>query len=153
MNEQERLSKLLKDHFNGEPWIDVQIIGALKGLKAKDAAKHIHGLNAIWQIVHHMSCWRETILQRVQGKIIPSPPDNYFVAINDTSSKAWTAAISRLKMAQKDLLSYLAKNTDDPDQHPGNGNYSRYELIQGILQHDAYHLGQIVLIRKMLENQ
>lgn len=152
MKENQRLKKLLKDHFNGDPWIDVQILNFLKGLVAKDAARNINGLNSIWQIVHHMTCWRETLLQRVQGKKIPSPADNYFVPLKDTRSKAWAEAVKRLKASQKALLDYLGTgNTDDPDERPAGSSYTRYELLQGVLQHDAYHLGQIVLIRKLLK--
>ena len=151
MKENQRLLKLLKDHFNGDPWIDVQLLGSLKGLAAKDAAKNIHGLNSVWQIVHHMTCWRETILERVQGNNIPAPANNYFLPLKDTSSKAWAAALKRLKISQKNLLDHLSKDRTNPDELPGPGTYSRYELLQGILQHDAYHLGQIVLVRKMLQ--
>ena len=151
MKENQRLKKLLKDHFNGEPWIDVAILSSLKGLKAKDAAKNIYGLNSIWQIVYHMTRWRETILRRVQGERIPSPADNYFFEIEDRSAAAWNAAIKRLKESQKNLLDLLSKEMDDPDKRSTHGQYSQYELLQGILQHDAYHLGQILLIRKKLE--
>lgn len=150
MKENQRLKKLLKDHFNGEPWIDVVILTSLAGLKAKDAVKNIHGLNSIWQIVNHMSCWRETLLRRVEGERIPSPADNYFFEITDPSAAAWNAAIKRLKASQKDLLAFLSKEMADPDNISAHSNYSQYELLQAVLQHDAYHLGQIVLIRKML---
>ena len=152
MKENKRLKKLLKDHFNGDPWMDVQILGSLKGLSAKNAARNIYGLNSVWQIVYHMTCWRETLLQRAEGKRIPSPEDNYFVPLEDTSAAAWTAAVKRLKDSQKALLDYLSSGeTGDMDEIPAGGEYTRYELLQSVLQHDAYHLGQIVLIRKMLE--
>ena len=151
MKENQRLSKLLQDHFNGDPWIDVQILDSLKGLTAKDAAREIHGLNSIWQIVQHMACSRETILERLSGKNLPAPAHNYFMAIEDTSAKAWEDAIRKLEASQKKWLGYLSAEIPDPDGKPVAGAYSRYELIQGILQHDAYHLGQIILIRKMLE--
>ncbi|MBC7935002.1 MAG: DinB family protein [Rhizobacter sp.] len=150
MKENQRLKKLLDDHFSGDPWIDVPLLKSLDGITAKDAARSIHGLNSIWQIVHHMTCWRETILERVKGKKIPSPADNYFALIEDLSSKAWVNAIKRLKESQKDLQHYLSVEFTDPDVSPEGSSYTRYELLQGILQHDAYHLGQVILIRKML---
>ena len=149
MKDQVRLKKLFEDHFDGDPWIEVQILASLRGLQAKDAAKNLYGLNSIWQIVHHMTCWRQTILQRVQGKELRSPSDNYFIVINDVSTAAWTAAVARLKKSQTDLLAYLTNDPGDLDEPAGN-KYTRYELLQGLLQHDAYHLGQIVMIKKLL---
>ncbi len=32
-------------------------------------------------------------------------------------------------------------------QHP-ESDYSNYDIIHGLLQHDAYHLGQLVLLSK-----
>jgi uncharacterized damage-inducible protein DinB len=150
MKENERLQQLFRDHFNGEPWIDVQIMGSLKDLKATDAAKNMYDLNSIWQIVHHMTCWRETLLERARGISIASPADNYFIPVAGFSGKAWMKALARLKASQKNILSYLQKEFKDADEKPGNNQYSRYELMQGLLQHDAYHLGQIILIKKLV---
>ena len=150
MKENEKLQKLFRDHFNGAPWIEVQITGSLKNIKAAYAAKNVSGLNSIWQIVHHMTCWRETLLARLRGVHVPSPADNYFIPIADTSAKAWTKTLTRLNASQKNILLYLQKEWKDADEKPGNSPYSRYELIQGLLQHDAYHLGQIILIKKLL---
>lgn len=151
MKENQRLKKLFKDHFDGAPWIDVQIRTSLEGMDPKDAARHIHGLNSVWQIVHHMTSWRETILQRIQGKHIPSPANNYFIEVKDTSSKAWSNTLKKLLLSQGKLMDHLSEEIKGADEKPGNGSYTHYELLQGLLQHDAYHLGQIVLIRKMLE--
>lgn len=150
MKENKKLQKLFRDHFNGEPWIEVQTMGSLKNIKAAYAAKNVFGLNSIWQIVHHMTCWRETLLERLRGVNVPSPADNYFMPIADPTAKAWTKALTRLNVSQKNILLYLQKEWNDSDEKPGNSPYSRYELIQGLLQHDAYHLGQIILIKKLL---
>ena len=150
MKENDRLKKLFRDHFDGNPWIDVSILPSLKGLNAPAAAKNMEGFNSIWQIVHHMTCWRETMLERLRGKPIPSPADNYFVPVTDISPKAWTKAVSRLRVSQRSLLAYLSEEPGAMDEKPGNQVYTRYELIQGLLQHDAYHLGQIILLKKLL---
>ncbi|RYY68008.1 MAG: DinB family protein [Chitinophagaceae bacterium] len=152
MNENNRLKKLLADHFDGEPWIEVQILASLQGLTARDAAKNIQGLNSIWQIVHHMRCWRETLLRRLQGEQIPSPDNNYFEAIPVVSEKHWMEALEKLTRSQQALLHYLSTDIDMDEKPPGSV-YSRYELLQGVLQHDAYHLGQVILIRKLLLNR
>jgi uncharacterized damage-inducible protein DinB len=150
MGENKRLRKLLEDHFDGSPWIEVVILHSLEGLEPRDAAKNIAGLNSIWQIVHHMTCWRQTLLERLQGEKVPSPPDNYFITITDVSSQAWEQLLEALKASQKALLAYLSEDID-MDEKPAPSTYTRYELLQGVLQHDAYHLGQIILIKKMLQ--
>ncbi|HPH84699.1 MAG TPA: DinB family protein, partial [Ferruginibacter sp.] len=62
---------------------------------------------------------------------------------------AWKKTLERLEASQQSWLDYLERlNTGSLNKiYPGN-NMTYYEHIQGILQHDAYHLGQIVLLLK-----
>jgi uncharacterized damage-inducible protein DinB len=152
MNELSRLKKLLSDHFDGSPWMDVNIIDTLKNIPASQAAKKINNLNSIWQIVNHMIAWRETNLERLKGEIIPSPENNFIEDIKDTSEEAWQVTLKKMDRSQHNLLSFLSSAKDSMLEkvYITNG-HTYYEHLQGILQHDAYHLGQIVLLKKLLE--
>jgi uncharacterized damage-inducible protein DinB len=125
----------------------------LESITAAQAARQVWpGCNSIWQIVNHMIAWRRNVLKRVQGKTLVTPAHNYFEPVAEISDKAWKAALRTFAATQKSWLQLL--NGFDRKQfekiYPPNGlNY--YEHIQGILQHDAYHLGQIVLLAKMAE--
>jgi uncharacterized damage-inducible protein DinB len=150
MKETERISKLFTDLYNGSPWIGVVIVPTLKKLTAKQAAKRIYkDWNTIWEITNHLISWRENVLRRVQGEVIKSPSHNYVLPIKDTSEEAWQTTLKRLDDSQIAWLAFLKKfkSADFDKIYPNNGmNY--YEHIHGILQHDAYHLGQIVILSK-----
>lgn len=62
---------------------------------------------------------------------------------------AWGKTIERLKESQDKWLTFLKEmNTNTfSDVYPTN-NITYYEHIHGIIQHDAYHLGQIILLVK-----
>lgn len=149
-NDPEKFKKLFEDHFSGDPWIGVNILQTLQTLDEQDAAKKVGNLNSIWSIVNHMIGWRETLLKRISNLDVPSPEDNFFNPISDFSPLAWKETFARLQSSQDALLFYLSGKNPGMDEHPNAGSYSRFELLQGILQHDVYHLGQIVLIRKLL---
>ena len=153
MKESERIVGLFNKLYDGSPWIDVNILNALKNISAKDAARKVlPQLNSIWQIVSHMVSWRQNVLKRVHGKIIRSPDDNYFSVITDTSEKSWKALLENLDESQKKWINFLEnfQEMDFETLYPANTmNY--YEHIHGIIQHDAYHLGQIVLLAKALK--
>ena len=154
MNDVERFQKLFKDHYDGDPWIEINLRGTLEGITATMAAQKVGSLNTIWQIVNHVISWRETLLKRVQNENIPSPENNFIETITDVSAKAWEETMNRLQASQDKLLSYLSERKDtDLDENPLRGQYSRYELIEGILQHDVYHLGQVVLIKKLIADK
>ncbi|HUZ58560.1 MAG TPA: DinB family protein [Hanamia sp.] len=152
MKETKRITKLFEDQYNGNPWIDVTIMGALRNITSEQASKKIApGRNSIWQIVNHIISWRENVLLRVQGNIITTPNNNYFSEIADTSETAWQKALERLENSQHQWVAFL-KTFDETrfeKIYPKN-RMSYYEHIHGILQHDAYHLGQIVLLSKLI---
>ncbi len=150
--ESERISKMFADLYAGNPWIEVTITDTLKNLTAEKVYKRpAQGINSIWEIVNHLINWRVTILKRLQGETIPSPPNNYFEPVKDKSAESWEATLKRLSETQSgwdELLSNMKQ--DKYDEHYPNYGYSVCEFINGILQHDAYHLGQIVLIKKLI---
>ncbi|MEQ9166582.1 MAG: DinB family protein [Fulvivirga sp.] len=148
--EKERLVSLFEKLYDGYPWLGVNIKSTLQGVSAQQAAtKHFPNCNSIWQIVEHIISWKTNVLQRIQGEVITTPDNNYIEEITNTSEEAWQATIARLEEAHHKWLGYL-KNFDEADFekiYPPNG-MTYYEHIHGIIQHDAYHLGQIVLLAK-----
>jgi uncharacterized damage-inducible protein DinB len=152
MKNKKRFKKLLEDNFEGDAWLDISFLPTVAVVPAAEAAKNIYSLNAIWQIVHHVTCWRETLLLRIRDKKPVVPEHNFFEAVASPTEEAWQEQLQRLELSQKELMGFLKeKKEPDWDDKPSKGNYSSFELMLSILQHDAYHLGQIVLIKKLLD--
>lgn len=150
MKEIKRITKLLDDIYGGSPWIDVNLMGTLKNISADQAAKKVsQQWNTIWEIVNHLISWRLSVLQRIQDKVLASPADNYFSEVKDTSGEAWEETLKKLEDSQLQWMLVLKKfkKKELEKNYPTSG-MSYYEQIQGIIQHDAYHLGQIVLLAK-----
>ena len=80
-----------------------------------------------------------------------TPQSNYVEPISDASETAWKKSLNNFDVAQKQWLDLLTKfqESDFEKTYPPN-QMTYYEHIQGILQHDAYHLGQIVLLSKLV---
>ena len=151
MKEITRIRKLLEESYNGDPWLDVNLVDTLKKISAAVAAKKIHPqLNTIWEIVDHMIAWRQNVLERVKGNALQSPGDNYFRPVEDQSEIAWQDTMQVLKATQQEWLQFLEASDDALLEKIYAGyNSSYYKHIQGIIQHDVYHLGQIVLLAKI----
>jgi uncharacterized damage-inducible protein DinB len=152
MKEAKRIKKLFEDLYDGSPWIDVTIMDTLKSISAQRAAKKIApGRNSVWQIVNHIIAWRENVLLRVQGNIIITPNNNYFIEIDNVSEAEWQKTLERLANSQDQWIRFLENFDESKFEtiYPSN-KMSYYEHIHGILQHDAYHLGQIVLLSKLV---
>jgi len=150
MKENELIVKLFEDLFEGSPWIDVTIMGTLKGINSKNAFKKLSAnQNSIWEIVNHLINWRLNVLQRVQGKVITTPHNNYFESITDSSTSAWERTLKELQNSQTQWVKFLKdlKQVTFSKVYLNN-KMTYYEHIHGIIQHDAYHLGQITLLAK-----
>ena len=155
MKETKRTEKLFEDLYDGEPWIGVSIFDTLKDISAAQASRKIFPeWNSIWEIVNHIISWRLTVLQRVHGEVILSPDDNYIENIPDISEKEWKTTLKRLEDSQQQWIKFLKKfKQKDFDNIYSHNSLTYYEHIHGIMQHDAYHLGQIVLLAKKSNEQ
>lgn len=150
MKETERISELFEKIYHGDSWIGETLMGTLETISAETAAKKTNPWNSIWEITNHIISWRENVLQRVQGSIKNAPPDNYFTAVKYQSEQAWQNTLQNLKNSQENWIGFLKKmNEADLEKIYPDNNASYYHNIQGIVQHDAYHLGQIILLAKM----
>jgi uncharacterized damage-inducible protein DinB len=152
MKETQRIIQLFEKGYHGSPWIDVNLVDVLQSVSADQALKKLTpGANSIWEITNHLISWRENVLQRVQGEELKTPAHNYFVAVKKGSEGDWQHTLKKLDATQKDWLKFLKKMeaSELNNLYEPNG-MTYYEHIQGILQHDVYHLGQIVMLTKLV---
>lgn len=150
MPETIRMKQLMSALYNGHPWLEVTVQGTLDNINADQAAIKVAPLNSIWEIVNHMVSWRRNVLRRIQGETLVTPDNNYIIPIEDRSEMAWKKSLADLHETQELWLNYLSTMDDArlEETYPVNGmGYA--EHIHGIIQHDAYHLGQIVILAKL----
>jgi uncharacterized damage-inducible protein DinB len=152
MSTSNRIADQFAKLFDGDAWIDVNIMSTLRPLSAHQAAaKFLGNMNSIWEIVNHLIGWREAILKKLRGENIASPENNFFEPIINSSDKAWQETLVRLKASQQKWVEMVeTMNEDQVDEVLTPASQTKYYLIEGILQHDAYHLGQIVLLKKFV---
>lgn len=92
-----------------------------------------------------MAAWRHFAIQKLLGN------DAYVVAdeINFPKGNNLADAMRQLDRSQEELIGIIAKFDERIlQQEVPHKKYSYYKLLHGIIQHDLYHLGQIVMILK-----
>ena len=153
MHESQRIQSLFTDLYHGHPWLDVTLQDTLSRIKPSQANQRpIADGNTIWEITNHLIAWRQNVLKRVQGEVIQTPSNNYIEKIQDPSDEAWRQTQEALETTQKEWLYFLStfNEADFRNEYPVN-KLTYYQHIHVIIQHDAYHLGQIVLLAKMVK--
>lgn len=162
MQEVERLRRELEATMDGDPWYGSAVARILDGIDApRAAARPIKGAHSIWELVLHMTSWVNEVRRRLEGGKHGEPVEGDWPAVSSTTAAAWKQATDGLRRAHAELARTLAA-TDDArlarqvtgSQVDSSGKpVTLYQTTVGILQHDAYHAGQIAILKRALEKQ
>jgi uncharacterized damage-inducible protein DinB len=154
------LRKDLHQIYDGDPWHGSAITTVLKGISADVAAKRpIPGAHNIWELVLHMAVWTREVASRVRGADAKDPPEDWPAPRSSGGEKAWQSAKDELAAAQKELESAVdALKPDDLTRWVGDQRDPALgtglpvgTVIRGLIQHHAYHEGQISLLKRAAE--
>lgn len=152
MSEIERIVDDLHRSIEGESWQGPSIREILEGVSAADAASHpVVGAHSIWELVLHVTTWICVADERVRGHVSERSGETDFPQVRDSSEGAWKAALADLRKAEAELTQTLRGLSDDDLSGPvPNRNYDRAHMLRGISQHNAYHAGQMSLLKRAL---
>lgn len=151
MSQGKRLADQLERSFRGGAWHGLAVGEALAGVdEATAAARPVAGGHSIWEIVHHLTVWYEVPRRRLDGERLQDlPAERDWPAVADTSAGAWRAAQAALGGAHAALHARVLALDDSQLEDPVAGSDPTVRgMLLGVLQHNAYHAGQIVLLRK-----
>jgi hypothetical protein len=141
------LDQLTRVHGGGA-WHGPSVAEALEGVTARDAAvRPISGGHCIADIVHHLRVTTENVHRRLAGAEPGTEADWPDGAEPDET--AWRKAVDDLQAAQaalREAVSNLPSSRMN-DLIPGQAHSFGHEL-HGLVHHDAYHAGQIALLKK-----
>jgi uncharacterized damage-inducible protein DinB len=148
----------LLDTWVGDPWHAKSSRATLEDVTFEEAAaRPLAGTQNIWETVLHIVAWTEEATSRVRGKGHPEPERGDWPAMPTPSDAAWKETTAQLSAARKELLHALeeAHEEDLYMQVSGGSGASktRAQTIQGLLEHDIYHLGQIALLKKAIRTK
>jgi uncharacterized damage-inducible protein DinB len=159
VSESSRLIDQLERAHGGDPWHGSPVRAILDGVTAAQAAaKPPNGAHSIWALVLHMTGWRNEVAARATGEPAGEPAAGDYPAVGDPTPARWTAALAALDASHANLVrvvngrsdDFLLQPTNDPRNRPAGTGVSYYQLLHGIVQHDAYHAGQIAILKKVL---
>lgn len=139
--------------LEGEAWHGPSVLEALAGITAEQAAAHpLAGAHSIWELVLHLCGTYGLVLRRLGGDGRQLTAAEDWPAVPTPSAENWRAALSVLQQRNEELRqavrSFPAERLDLPlvPEAP----YTAYMQFIGVTQHNLYHAGQIVLLKKAL---
>jgi uncharacterized damage-inducible protein DinB len=150
-SEVERIADQLRRAFEGNAWHGPALEEILSDVSSEQAArKPLRAAHSIWEIMLHVAVWEQVVRRRLAGEVIDEfPPEQDWPPVKDTSENAWQRALESLKKGNQQLQRAISEFSDERlgDTVPGKG-HSVYVMLQGVVQHDLYHAGQIAILKK-----
>ncbi len=143
----------LKLVMNGEPWFGQSVDAIFKTIDSKNVYKK-PGKNAhsLIQLLYHMINWAEFTLAQITDKAtdVSFFEKNDWIDINSTEH-SWEKGSQLLNTIHQEIVRALENKHDDfLDEVVSYRQYDFRFLLNGLIQHDIYHLGQIAYLNKLL---
>jgi uncharacterized damage-inducible protein DinB len=145
--------ELLRRAFDGAAWHGPSLMKILRQVQVSELNLRIADSHNIIELVEHLSAWRRFTIEKLRGNTtFELAEDRNFPQITPNED-SWQIALIQLESTQVQLIELL-EQTDDSrlEQIVEGRTYSYYILLHGLIHHDIYHLGQIVLLRKIEGN-
>lgn len=161
VNLREYLLDTVRRSIDGEAWHGPSLSDALSGVSAGEAAaRPIANAHSIWEITLHVAGWADEVARRLGGASPGEPDGGDWPAVGETSEVAWLSALQLLATARDAVLRTLeglpeqkfSERLGSADAPLGTG-HTYAGMLEGLAQHNTYHAGQIVMLRKALENR
>lgn len=152
------LDRALQEVHAGPAWHGPSVKAALRGVSAAQAARAPGpGRNSIWEIVLHVAYARHRMVGRVSpGTRRPRFPRALRKAWwpqlpAERDERAWKADLALLEASERELRDAVARAPERVLASRRSGRrHTRGEEVLGVAFHDAYHAGQISLVRRLL---
>ena len=153
------LSEQVQLAHDGPTWHGAALVENLDGIDAEQAASRpLPEAHSVWEVVLHMTGWTKEVARRLVGETPGLPAEGDWPAVGRVSEQSWARAREALGEAHTSLAAAVAHFPEarwrdrvggERDAPLGTG-VSYAAMLAGLLQHDAYHGGQVGLLRKAL---
>ncbi len=153
-----KITNLVAQHLievhEGGNWTEVAIATTLQDVSLQEATMLTKASpNTIASLLHHLTFWNRLMVQRAQGITVQvndangydHPPlyteADWEMLKNDNRQSAQELAVAITQFEEAKLLEPVVPN-----------HSTAYKNFQGAVEHAHYHLGQLVILKKLIRN-
>ncbi|HRO42965.1 MAG TPA: DinB family protein [Flavipsychrobacter sp.] len=138
-------------HFGGN-WTTVNLQDTLQDVTLEQATTKIHSFNTIATLVFHINYYIDAVLKVLQGAPLNAKDELSFNHPQFESETEWQAFLTKVWEEAETFAGLIEQLPDSKlEEYFTNEKYGNYfRNLHGIIEHTHYHLGQIVLLKKLL---
>jgi hypothetical protein len=148
------LLRILDECYEKKAWHGPNLKGSIRGLGAEEAAwRPQAGRRSIADIVAHAAYWKYAVRRRLRREKRGSfaiPGSNWFELPSPWTETSWKEYVRLLDREHRALRETVAGfPTDRLHEFPEGGKVNFVTQIYGVALHDAYHAGQVQLLKRL----
>lgn len=154
MSLSKQLAKHLRDvHFGGN-WTCVNLKDTLSELTWQQAITKVYSFNTIATLVNHIHYYAEVQIRVLRGEPLDAKDELSFAHPPINNQQDWENILNKMWDDAETLANLIEQLPDRALwEHFTDEKYGTwYRNLQGNIEHMHYHLGQIVIIKKMLQS-
>ncbi len=156
MNLPHALANRLKEVFTEGKWVmGTNFKEQIFELDWQDAIKSVHQLNSVADLTFHILYYINGVNQLLKGGTLDIKDEFSFDAPPIASEQDWLDLKENFSVAANEFINLVEQMDNEklfkPFVDEKYGNYHRN--LDVMIEHTYYHLGQIVLIKKLLKKQ
>lgn len=147
-SEVSRIADQLRRVCDGPAWLGPSLKQLLSGVDENLARRRsIEGAHTIWELVLHISAWMRIARERLSA----SETRDHTAEENwPPMTGSWRDVLAALdrELDQLEQATFAFPSERLDDAVPASEPQTFYILLHGVVQHIAYHAGQIALLKK-----
>lgn len=155
MNNSTLLARHFREvHFGGN-WTESSLKEVLTDITHEEAIARVDSLNTIAALVYHMNYYVVAVLNVLEGRPLNSSDKLSFLHPPIENEDDWKSLLNKVWSDAEAFSSLLEVFPDsrlaEIFSEERYGTY--YRNLLGVIEHTHYHLGQVVIIKKLLRSR
>jgi uncharacterized damage-inducible protein DinB len=152
-NEVQSIITNLERVLTGQPWYGEAVMPMLRKIHPAVVFINPKNSHAAIEILYHMINWAQFTLNRLQRKqeeeLVDSEESDWRTI--DARIHTWEKGLAEFEQIHKQIVAELQTKDDSfLTQMVDSRDYNFRFLLNGLIQHNIYHLGQIAFLKNLL---
>lgn len=150
----ESLVRQWQEVQEGPNWVDENFKKKLDTLSEDQAFQRpIADVHSVAELLSHLLVWRREAIQRLNGmdrQLWMNSPENWRTN-DELKAIGWESLKADFYKSQQELIALVGRQADRYLENIYSDGYPYWYLIEGLIHHDFYHLGQLGITVKLLQ--
>ncbi len=146
------LLRIVEESYDRSTWNDTNLRSSIKGVSAHEARwRPRRARRNVAEIVLHCAYWKYIVRRRLLGdrrQTFPLKGSNWFEVAARLTEGQWSDYVALLQEQHKKLCQTL-RTLERELLYSSSSSRELTRQVFGVAMHDAYHTGQIRLIRAL----